>query len=60
MENCDPEYRLTLGYVQVTYFKQRRVMEHNKKTTLEQLSKEGAERIGDDLPLNMPRGQSRS
>ena len=27
---------------QVTYFKQRRVMEHNKKQTMEKLEKEGA------------------
>ena len=27
---------------QVTYFKQRRVMEHNKQQTMEKLEKEGA------------------
>ncbi|KAG8529404.1 uncharacterized protein KY384_006041 [Bacidia gigantensis] len=42
----------------VTYFKQRRVMEHNKKTTLEKLAKEGAEKISDkELPPNLPRGK---
>ena len=28
--------------LQVTYFKQRRVMEYNKKQTLDKLAKEGA------------------
>lgn len=42
---------------QVTYFKQRRVMEHNKKTTLERLKNEGAEKIKGDLPPNLPKNE---
>lgn len=43
--------------LQVTYFKQRRVMEHNKKTTLERLKNEGAEKIQGDLPPNLPKNE---
>ena len=34
---------------QVTYFKQRRVMEHNKKMTLEKLAKEGAKSMPEGM-----------
>ncbi|KAF6218563.1 hypothetical protein HO133_005913 [Letharia lupina] len=35
----------------VTYFKQRRVMEHNKKQTLEKLAKEGARPMPEGMAL---------
>ena len=42
--------RLTLGiYLQVTYFKQRRVMEHNRRKTLEKLQAEGARPMDEAL-----------
>ena len=34
-------------------------MEHNKKTTLERLAKEGAEKIKEgELPPNLPKGKA--
>ena len=40
------------GYAQqVTYFKQRRVMEYKKKQTMDQLAKEGARAAPEGMPL---------
>lgn len=36
-------------YQQVTYFKQRRVMEFNKQKTLEKLKNEGAKPMPEDI-----------
>ena len=45
------------GCAQVTYFKQRRVMEFKKKQTMEQLAKEGASAVPEGMPL--PGGQGK-
>lgn len=37
------------GGIQVTYFKQRRVMEASKKETLERLEREGARPVGEGV-----------
>lgn len=37
------------GYQQVTYFKQRRVMEFNKQKTLEKLRNEGVKGVPKDI-----------
>jgi len=45
------------GYLQVTYFKKRRVMEYQRNQTLERLKAEGAQEMPGQLG---PGGQQRS
>ena len=48
------------GFAQVTYFQQRRVMEYNKKKTLEKLKAEGAKPMPEGMgPPQGPAGLSR-
>ena len=45
------------GGLQVTYFKQRRVMEHSKRQTLEKLAQEGARPMPEGMALPGDRGK---
>lgn len=47
---------LMCGLRQVTYFKQRRVMEHKKKETLEGLARENAKPMPEGMALPGSRG----
>lgn len=47
--NMDLANMRMTGYQQVTYFKQRRVMEFNKQKTLEKLRNEGVKGVPKDI-----------
>lgn len=49
-----------VGGLQVTYFKQRRVMEFQKRATLEKLAKEGAESLPEGMGLSGGQGAKSS